>query len=312
MRMSSVFRRIPRVLSPALLVAAFGLFVPLSSYAVTPDYTPFQKAFGATGTIEPDGVLHFDLVRGDLSIKVGAQAVNSAVGGYGYVNFKYLGDNKWYTNGSLPVQEAEAATVQDALSPHNMHITAVVNHLAFENPRLLWIHFEDQDQASTLTAQISAALALMHNPQKGVTAVSYPVSTIPGALFQDAFVEANGTVTELNGAVLLFSVPRDDIGSFALGGVPASATLNVAYNFYVQPLTGNNIAMFTDLSLKPDELQAMRSALASAGLDVNGMHDNYEDDTLRLINVNAFGVGDAGTIGDSLYNSMNTILNAVD
>jgi hypothetical protein len=108
-------------------------------------------------------------------------------------------------------------------------------------------------------------------------------------------------------------VPRDDIGRYVLGDVTASASLGVAYNFYVQPLTtGNNIVLYTDLGLKETELQPVRDALAAAGLNVGSVHDNFVDDTQRLFFVNGFVVGDAGVLGDCLYDSLTAILNQYD
>jgi hypothetical protein len=312
MPLRSFFWQTVRLISIVICVTALGA---RCSYADTPNYAPIQKILAAPGVIEPDGVLHFDLVRSDLSITVGSQAVNSAEVGNGYVNFKYMGNSVWYVDGSLPAQESELAALQAALRTYQtLHITAVVNQVVLESPRLVWVHFESENEnGSTLAYEISSGLQQIENPQKGVTSVPIPLSVIPGALFQDAFLGANGTITQLNGAVYVFTVPRDDINHFFLGGVPASASLGVAYTFYVQPLsTGNNIVLNTDLGLKQPELQPVRDALAAAGLTVGSVHDNFVDDSSRLFFVNGYAVGDAGVLGDSLYNSLTAILNQWD
>jgi hypothetical protein len=293
-------RRIIRLIPITICFAAFGTY---SSYAVTPNYAPIQKVFAAPGVIEPDGVLHFDLIRSDLSITVAGQPVNSALLG-GYVNFKYLGKNVWYVDGSLPAQQSELAALEAALRTYQtLHITAVVNQVVLESPGLVWVHFEAQNEnATTLAGEINFGLQQIHYPQKNVTSV-------PVVLF----LGANGTIAQLNGAVYVFTVPRDDIGRYVLGDVTASASLGVAYNFYVQPLTtGNNIVLYTDLGLKETELQPVRDALAAAGLNVGSVHDNFVDDTQRLFFVNGFVVGDAGVLGDCLYDSLTAILNQYD
>jgi len=311
MRVLSRLQRVNRILVISFTTAIVGA---VAASAVTPNYSLIQKIFLANGVVESDGVLHFDLVRGDLKITVGGQAVNSALAGNGYVNFKYLGNDTWFTDGSLPATEAEVPGVEAALrAQQNINVTAVVNQIASETPRLLWVHFEGQGADGPLATQINVALERIANAQRGVTSVPVPLSVIPGATFQSAFIEANGTAVQLNNSVFVFTVPRDDIAFFSLGSVPASASLGAYYNFYVEPLsTGNNIVLYTDLALKTSELQLFRDALATSGLDVSAVHGNYIDDNQRLFNVNGFAIGDAGTLGNALYNNLTNILNNVD
>jgi hypothetical protein len=300
-------RSISRLVSLALFVAAF---VTLPSHATpTPYYAPIQSYMGATGVIQPDGALHYDLVRSDLSISINGQAVNSAELA-GYVNFKDLYNGAWFVTGSLPAVESQAAAVQAALRVDpNINITAVVNQVALATPHMLWIHFEAQGSSSTLAHEIAIALERINNPQKGVTSVPVALSVIPGELFQDAFIGANGTIAQLNGSVYVFTVPRGDITSYAFGAVPASTSLGVSYTFYVQPLsTANNVVLTTDLSLSNQELQVVRDALVASGLTIGSVHGNYIDDSQRLFNVNAYATGDAATLGNSLYNSLINLL----
>ncbi len=308
MRIVPSLRRVSRL--AFFLPLALCLAFTLSSHATpTPYYAPIQGYMGAKGVIQADGVLHFDLVRSDLAISVNGQAVNSAELP-GYVNFKDLFNGSWFVTGSLPAVESQAATVQAALRiDPNINITAVVNQVALATPHLLWIHFEAQGSSSTLAHEIATALERINNPQKGVTSVPVAISVVPGAIFQDAFIGANGTITQLNGSVYVFTVPRGDITSYAFGTVPASTSLGVSYNFYVQPLsTGNNIILTTDLSLSNQELQVVRDALVATGLNVGAVHGDYIDDSQRLFNVNAYATGDAATLGNSLYNSLINLL----
>jgi len=298
------------------LTAAIPLFLAMGSGAQgqTPDYTPIQTALQATGVIEPDGVLHFDLVRGDLTITVSGQQLNSAVAANGYVNFKFIKDDQWYADGSLPALETESSALQAQLSSvSNIDITSVGSQVALESPKLTSVHFEGRSSAKNLANEIAGALALIQNPQENVTSVPQSAqSIITNVDYQENFLEGGGTIALLNNSVLVFTVPRADISRCKLGDVQASASLGVAYTFYVQPLNGNNIAIFSDLALWSNELQPVRNAVAAAGLNIAAVHNNFIDDSHRFYYVNGFEIGDSDTIGASLYNSLVNIIGELD
>jgi hypothetical protein len=78
-------------------------------------WAPIQTALDANGTVLPGPVLHFDLVRSDISVTVNNQALNSAEVANGYINFEPLQNGQYFADGALPAQESEVPALSSAL-----------------------------------------------------------------------------------------------------------------------------------------------------------------------------------------------------
>ena len=127
-----------RILSALLRPAAVVcLAAPLLLHtANAQDWTPIQTALGASGTVLTGPVLHFDLVRSDLSITINSQPLDSAEAANGYINFKLLPDGHYFADGALPAEEAQVPALTAALRANPVvHISAIVNHAALEVPK---------------------------------------------------------------------------------------------------------------------------------------------------------------------------------
>jgi uncharacterized protein DUF1259 len=287
------------------------LLLPLSlGTARAQDWNIIQTPLDADGLVLPGPVLHFDLVRSDISVTVNNQVLNSAEVANGYINFEPLQNGQYFVDGALPAQESEVPALSSALRTNTaVHISAVVNHAALEAPKLLWVHFEATGSASALTGDIAGALGVIGNPQRNVNAYPLRASDVP-AQFQSIFSAAGGTITQLNGAVYEVVIPRPDESNYRLGAVPASASLGVAVTFFVQPLSGNTIALNSEFALDHAEVQDVIDALTKAGFKVPALHDHFLNDEKRLYFVHGFAVGDQNTLGTALLNSLPPIYRA--
>jgi Domain of Unknown Function (DUF1259) len=293
-------------------LAIVSLAIPLALHsAFAQNWTPIQTAFDANGTVLSGPVLHFDLVRSDLSITVNNQSLNPAEVANGYVNFKMLSAGVYFADGALPAEESQVPALSAALQANSaIHITAVVNHAALETPKLLWVHFEAQGSSSSLAGTIAAALATIDNPQRNVTAVPVTASELPPA-YQAILTVANGTITQLNGAVYEVVVARPDESKYKIGGVPASASLGVAVTFFVQPLSGTTVAANAEFALDRAEIQDVIAALSKDGFAVPALHNHFVNDYDRLFFVHGFAVGDENTLSAALFTSLPPIYKRV-
>jgi hypothetical protein len=302
-----------RILSALLRPAAVVcLAAPLLLHtANAQDWTPIQTALGANGTVLTGPVLHFDLVRSDLSITINSQALDSAEAANGYINFKLLQDGHYFADGALPAEEAQVPALTSALRANPVvHISAIVNHAALEIPKLLWVHFEVRGTSAELASDLAAALATIDNPQRNVSVVALSSSDVPSG-YQALFTAARGTITQLNETVYEVVIPRPDEHRYQLGNIPASASLGVGVTFFAQPLLGNNIALNAEFALNHAELQDVIDALTKAGFAVPALHDHFVDDHDRLYFVHGFVVGDANALATALWTSLPPIYKAV-
>jgi hypothetical protein len=274
------------------------------------DRTTIRNALGANGLVN-GSVLHFDLVRSDLSITVNNQPVDPAEVANGYVNFKRLNKTTYFADGSLPAQEAEVPALEAALRKDtNIHISAVVNHAALEMPKLLWVHFEAEDTAANLTTNIAAALATINSPQKNVTAVPITSSQVPSQ-YQAILKQPGATITQLNGAVYEVVIGRPDESRYWLWNVHALPALGIAETFYVQPLTGSTIVLNAEFALDRPEVQPVLDALKTAGFVTPALHDHFINDHERLFFLHGMAMGDVSTLANALATSLSPIYKQV-
>jgi hypothetical protein len=143
-----------------------------------------------------------------------------------------------------------------------------------------------------------------------VTAVPVTASELPPA-YQAILTVANGTITQLNGAVYEVVVSRPDESKYKIGGVPASASLGVAVTFFVQPLSGSTVAANAEFALDRAEIQDVIAALSKDGFAVPALHNHFVDDNDRLFFVQGFAVGVENTLSTALFSSMPPIYKRV-
>ncbi len=298
----------------ALALAAFTL--PTGKAFAATDWSAIQTAMNANGTILPGDVLRFELVRRDLTMSVDGTVVSplgTAEVANGFVAFKQKA-TRFYADGALPAQESELPALEDALlqSP-GVRITAIVNHVTTESPRLIWVHFEASNpHGPDLAASLATALQSIHSPQIGVVVIPGvnniidPASILPPnvlALFNKGFVE------QLD-YEFAFYLPRPHEHQILLDNdVTAETGLGVGQTFYIQvPFSGgSNITINIDFALRADELPAVQTMLRAGGFMLSSLSDHYVNESHRLYYLHATASGDGFTLGDTLYNVIELI-----
>jgi hypothetical protein len=301
-----------RALFPALV--AFPIATP-TAFAAT-NWSAVQTAMGANGVLMPGDVLRFELIRKDLSITVDGVAVpdgQQAAVANGFVAFKQKA-TRWYADGALPAQESELPALQDAILKYpRIHITAIVNHLTSESPKLIWVHFEASDSNGTVLATwLANVLEAIHSPQIGVTVIPGvnniidPATILPPnvlKLFDEGFVE------QLE-FIFAFYLPRPDEHEIFLSkNVTAETGLGVGQSFYIQvPFSGgSNVTLNIDFALRSSELDAVTAMLRAGGFTLSSLSDHYVDESHRLYYLHASASGDGFALGNTLFNVIQVI-----
>jgi hypothetical protein len=263
----------------------------------------------------PGQVLRFELVRQDLTVTVNGQTLPSyevAAVANGFVAFKEIHDGQFFADGSLPAQESEVAALETALRANtHIRITAIVNHVILETPKLVWVHFEATGNGATLAASLATALMTINNPQIGVgvipgtNTVFNPSSILPPQflkLFDEGFVEQLVDI-------FAFYLPRPDERRISLSGVPAETGLGVGQSFYIQVSLsgGTNATLNIDFALRAEEVQAVEDTLRAGGFTVTSQSSHFVDDNPHLYFVHATASGDGLGLGTTLYNVIQII-----
>jgi hypothetical protein len=127
-----------------------------STPSIDLDSQRIEEVLGRKGTVN-SGVLQFGIPRGD-TISEDGMAVPPAMGTAISINFQPTGDGKAAITGDFVLLAAEVNPVLRELREHGIEVTALHNHMLDEQPRVFFMHFWANDDATKLAQGLRAAL----------------------------------------------------------------------------------------------------------------------------------------------------------
>ena len=127
-----------------------------------------EQALGYTGKVN-GGILQFSVPRTE-KIRESAMEIPPAMGVATAINFQPTGQGKAAISGDFVLLANEVNPVIRALRTHGIDVTAMHNHMLFEQPHLYFMHFWANDDAVKLAKGLRAALdatnSQSHNSNK--------------------------------------------------------------------------------------------------------------------------------------------------
>jgi hypothetical protein len=127
-----------------------------STPSIDLDSQRIGEILGRKGTIN-SSVLQFSIARAD-TISDDGMAVPPAMGTAIPINFQPTGDGKAAITGDFVLLASEVNPVLQALREHGIEVTALHSHMLDEQPRLFFVHFWANDDATKLAQGLRAAL----------------------------------------------------------------------------------------------------------------------------------------------------------
>jgi hypothetical protein len=124
------------------------------------DTAGLDKTIGYEGNAS-GGVYHFSIPRAEEVTEAG-MAIPPAMGTATAINFQPTGDGKAAITGDFVMTADEVNPVIRALREHRIEVTALHNHMLFEQPRLFFMHFWGDADAQTLARGLRMALDQMN------------------------------------------------------------------------------------------------------------------------------------------------------
>jgi hypothetical protein len=115
-----------------------------------------EQALGYTGKVN-GGILQFSVPRVE-KITEGAMEIPPAMGVATAINFQPTGQGKAAISGDFVLLASELNPVIRALRTHGIDVTAMHNHMLFDQPHLYFMHFWADDDAVKLAQGLRAAL----------------------------------------------------------------------------------------------------------------------------------------------------------
>jgi Domain of Unknown Function (DUF1259) len=120
------------------------------------DTTALDGVIGAKGKVN-GGVYQFSVPRKDLVTEDG-MPVPPAMGTGTVINFQPTGGGKAAVTGDFVITAVEVAPLIRSLRENGIEVTAIHTHMLNEQPRLFFVHFWADNDASKLAKGLQAAL----------------------------------------------------------------------------------------------------------------------------------------------------------
>ena len=140
----------------ALTKAPPAATAPAAAAAFDLDTISLVKALGYSGRIN-GGVYQVSVPRAE-TIRDGDFEVPASMGLGTAINFQPTGDGKAAITGDFVMIASEVNTVIRALRDAGIEVTSLHNHLLTETPRLFFMHFWANDDATKLARALHSAL----------------------------------------------------------------------------------------------------------------------------------------------------------
>ena len=163
----------PAKLATALHNALAASKTPLSAAPSVPAAAPppldidtaaIDRALGAKGA-NNGGVYQFGIPRAE-TIEDDGMVVPPAMGSAIGINFQPTGGGKAAITGDFVLIAKEVNPVAKALRDHGIEVTAIHNHMLDDQPRLFFMHFWANDDATKLAGGLKAALAEVNTKKR--------------------------------------------------------------------------------------------------------------------------------------------------
>ncbi|TAN21918.1 MAG: DUF1259 domain-containing protein [Acidobacteria bacterium] len=196
--------------------------------------------------------------------------------------------------GDLCLLPQEVNPVMRRLRAGGYQITALHNHLLFEQPHVMFMHFMAQGDAVSLARTLRAALAQSATPLQPLAPAkpSSPpawVSVVEGGL---------GRKGSWRGGVLAIGVPRKVAPRMEGAALPPSMGVAESMNF--QEAGGGRVATTGDFVLTADEVNPVISALEQYQFTITAVHSHMLTEQPRLFYMHFWKVGSPRAVAPGL------------
>ncbi len=245
---------------------------PSTQYVNSIDRESIENIIGKKGTMQ-DGVLKFTFPRYDLKVNIGSVSVAPELALTSWMAFHQVGSSSMVM-GDLVLLESEIDPVISQLIANGLQITALHNHLLYEMPRIMYLHFSGIGDAVKLAQGIKNVFSVTKTPLTGHSASQ----TLPEEYWSEV-ERIMGKKGNRAGRVIQFSFPRaDTVKEFGVE-IPPSMGISQAINFQAE---GQKAAVTGDFILLANEVNPVIYALKRNGITITAVHNHMLYEFPRL------------------------------
>lgn len=266
----------------AVLCAALALAVPALVMAQEVNPNALDQILGRHGQRIGE-VYKFGFPRSDLHVVLRGVAVRPGLALGSWAAFQG-GQGGAEVMGDLCLLPSEVNPVMARLRAGGYEISALHNHLLFEAPHVMFLHYMGHGSAEDLARTLRAALALSGTP---MTAPA-PARAEAAPAWAGVVESALGHSGTWKGGVLAVGIPRAE--PVTIGGAPIPPAMGVAESLNFQAAGGGKVATTGDFVLTASEVNPVISALEQAHITITALHSHMLSEQPRLFYMHFWAV----------------------
>jgi hypothetical protein len=230
------------------------------------------------------GYHRFNLPRRDLTLKVGDVTLAPELAQGAWVGFSDAPDTAMLM-GDLVLTSAELGPVLAALAREGLDVSAIHNHLATEEPRLVYVHVGGHGRALELARRLDRVLALTATPRPVAPAAATPLAIDTTAVFTGLgrSGRAHGGVAQVSFVL----VP----GVVTMDGMPVTAALGYASPVNVQAVDASRAVATGDFAVLGGKVAPLLAALATHGITATALHTHMIGESPKVYFVHFWADG---------------------
>ena len=274
-----------RLYSGASLAIVVSIFGP-GTVAAQPAGSTAWDSVSVILRVPPapsSGFHRFNFPRRDLTVRVGDVTVSPGLALTGWAGFAGEPDASMVM-GDLIVLASELEGVVAGLLTRGFEVSAIHNHLAGEQPAILYVHFGGRGAATLLARSLDSVLARTAAPRTLTPPPSPPLSVDTSAVFGGL-----GLSGRANGAVA--SVSPVLVPPVTLEADSLVRTMVAASPINIQMLAGGRAATSGDFAVTADKVQPLLRALSAAHITPTAVHSHLVGERPSISYVHFWGVG---------------------
>jgi len=281
-------------LSSLVLLSVIWVGKPLRAQEIPGEYQPVLTITGKSGDYKAN-VLKVNVARNDLHVTANKLALPTPFGFGGWFAMTKGDGGDDVMMGDLVLLQEEVNPVMSALLDNGLEITALHNHLFWEDPRIYYMHVHGHGRPADLAKQIKPALDLIGKGASSQPAAK-PASSAVTTLDTANIAKIVGHEGDQSGAVYKITIGRDDIKLKDMGAtINARMGLNTWAAFYGN---NDNAAIAGDIAMLEKEVTPTLKALRSHGLDVVAIHQHMLSTQPTVIFLHYWGQGKADDLAN--------------
>ena len=276
--------------SNAAVAGALGQ-TKMTTQSSTTAKTTWQKELDSilsplSGQQMEGDVYRYELIRYDAEPVIQGYRTNPNLGADGYLSFKPEG-GEYLVVGEMVLLDKDIAAVTRLFELNGVHLTALHNHLSFEEPDLKFLHFDAVGDAATYARVVREALEKTGEPLKDPSqnmSTGLPITQM-AAILKEPYQTSDN--------VLQFTADRKE--TVTDHGLDMPGPEGPDSELHFEKVGGTTMAV-PEFALVPEEVDRVVKVLRGNNFNVTAIHNHWLFENPRIIFVHASGIGDPLTL----------------